>query len=62
LKTILNARRILIMAYGEHKTSAVKAMIDGPRASDCPGSLLQGHANVHVFLDERAAAGLRRKQ
>ncbi|HWN94324.1 MAG TPA: 6-phosphogluconolactonase [Methylomirabilota bacterium] len=61
LKTILSAQRILIMAYGMHKTAAVKAMLEGPRTIDCPGSLLQGHGNVNVFLDERAAAGLTRK-
>jgi glucosamine-6-phosphate deaminase len=62
LKTILAARRVLIMAYGEHKTAAVKAMLEGPRTIDCPGSLLQGHANVSVFLDDRAAAGLGHKR
>ena len=61
LKTILSARRILIMAYGPHKTAAVKAMLEGPRTSSCPASLLRGHDNVHVFLDESAAAGLSRQ-
>jgi glucosamine-6-phosphate deaminase len=60
LKTILAARHVLILAYGSHKTAAVKAMIEGPRGADCPASFLQGHADVRVFLDEPAAAGLRR--
>jgi glucosamine-6-phosphate deaminase len=58
LQTILSARRLLIMAYGEHKRAAVKAMLDGPRTESCPASLLQGHPRVHVFLDI-AAAGSR---
>ena len=58
LKTILAARHVLIMAYGSHKTAAVKAMIEGPRGSQCPASLLQGHADTRVFLDEAAAANL----
>ena len=59
MKTILSARRVMIMAYGSHKTFAAKAMIEGPRDPRCPASLLQGHANVEVFLDETAASGLK---
>jgi glucosamine-6-phosphate deaminase len=62
MKTILAARRILIMAYGVHKIAAVKAMLDGPRSTECPASLLQGHPDVNVFLDELAAVGLARKR
>ena len=58
LKTILKARHVLIMAYGAHKTAAVQAMMEGPRGSQCPASLLQGHPDVRVFLDEAAAAKL----
>lgn len=60
LKTILAARRILIMAYGAHKVNAVAAMVQGPRTPSCPASFLQGHSNVEVFLDETAATKLRR--
>ena len=61
LKTILSARRVLIQAYGAHKTAAVKAMVDGPRSPACPASFLQGHPEVRVFLDADAAKGLNRK-
>ena len=56
MKTILSARRVLIMAYGKHKTAAVNDMMNGPRGAQCPASLLQGHEGVNVFLDEAAAA------
>jgi glucosamine-6-phosphate deaminase len=59
LQTILAARHILIMAYGAHKTAAVKAMVEGPRSTRCPASFLQGHPEVRVFLDELAATALR---
>jgi 6-phosphogluconolactonase/glucosamine-6-phosphate isomerase/deaminase len=62
MKTILAARRVLIMAYGAHKTEAVKAMVEGPRTEKCPASLLQGHTAVKVFLDEAAAAALERNK
>ena len=58
LKTILSARRILIMAYGSRKAPAVKTMIEGARTDQCPASFLQGHPNVRAFLDRAAAAAL----
>jgi len=58
LKTILAARHVLIMAYGSHKMAPVKAMVEGPRGPQCPASLLQGHPDTRVFLDDAAAANL----
>lgn len=58
MKTILGARRILIMAYGAHKAAAVRAMVRGPRGPHCPASWLQGHPATQVFLDAAAAARL----
>lgn len=58
LKTILGTRHILIMAYGSNKVAAVKAMKEGPRTAQCPASFLQGHPDVHVFLDQAAASAL----
>ena len=58
MTTILSAKRILIMAFGSHKTTAVRAMLEGPRTTACPASLLQGHPEVHVFIDLDAASGL----
>jgi len=62
LKTILAARRVLIQAYGSHKTTAVKAMIEGKIGPHCPASFLQQHPNVQVFLDDPAAATLNRRE
>jgi glucosamine-6-phosphate deaminase len=58
LKTVLAARRIMLLAYGGHKADAVAAMVHGPETSNCPASFLQEHSNTHVFLDDAAAAGL----
>jgi glucosamine-6-phosphate deaminase len=55
LKTILAAKKVLIMAYGPHKSNAVHAMVKGPRGPHCPASFLQGLREVHVFVDESAA-------
>jgi glucosamine-6-phosphate deaminase len=61
LRTILAARHVIVLAYGAHKTAAVAAMVEGERGAQCPASFLQGHPDVHLFLDEAAAAALRRK-
>lgn len=58
LQTILDAGRILLMAYGSHKKLPVTRMIDGPVSPACPASYLQRHARAYLFLDEVAAAGL----
>jgi len=55
MPTVLGARRILIMAYGPHKTAAVAGMLRGPVSPACPASYLQTHPEVSVFLDTVAA-------
>lgn len=55
LKTILAARRTLILAFGPHKRSAVHAMCHGPVGTHCPASFLRHHPETHAFLDADAA-------
>jgi glucosamine-6-phosphate deaminase len=62
LKTILASRHVIVLAYGPHKTAAVAAMVEGTRGAQCPASFLQGHPNTDFFLDETAAAALRKKE
>ena len=57
MKTVLAARRILLLAFGPHKSTAVSAMTGGPITPICPASSLRTHADVSVFLDTAAAAG-----
>jgi glucosamine-6-phosphate deaminase len=56
--TILDARRILLLAFGPAKTRAVEQMVEGPLSAMCPGSALQLHPRATVVLDEYSAAGL----
>lgn len=62
LRTILGARRILLMAYGPHKRASVARMLEGSMGPDCPASFLQRHPQAYVFLDEFAAAGLSQRR
>lgn len=60
LGTILEAREIVVLAFGAEKANAVAAAIEGPVSEECPASLLQEHAKVRWFLDESAAGSLNR--
>ena len=58
--TMLTAKRIILMAWGEDKAAAVKAIAEGPCTTDCPASLLQEHDHVSFYVDEAAATLLTR--
>lgn len=59
--TILDARKIVLIATGEAKSFAVRDMIEGPLSNQCPASALQNHPNVVIVID-KAAAHLLEKQ
>jgi len=58
IASIMDARRILLLATGENKAEVVREMVEGPISAMCPASILQMHEHVSVLLDESAAAGL----
>lgn len=58
IATILEARRILLLAFGPAKVHAVTQVVEGPQAAICPASLLQSHPQATIVLDEGSAAGL----
>ena len=58
--TMLSAKKIVLMAWGEDKAPAVKAIAEGPSTMDCPASLLQNHDHVSFYVDETAASLLTR--
>jgi glucosamine-6-phosphate deaminase len=56
--TILEARRIALVANGKKKAAAVAAAIEGPVTSLCTASALQMHPDTSFFLDNDAASDL----
>lgn len=58
LGTILRARHLILLAFGEAKAEAVAAALEGPVSASTPGSVVQLHPRVTVILDEAAAAEL----
>jgi len=61
IATIMDARRILLLATGAHKADAVARMTEGPVTAMCPASILQMQERVTVLLDEAAASGLQNR-
>ncbi|MDE1465119.1 glucosamine-6-phosphate deaminase [Spartinivicinus poritis] len=58
IKTIMQARQVLLLATGTNKAQAVKAMIEGPVCAMCPASCLQLHQYATIVLDQQAASEL----
>ena len=58
--TILEARRIFMLAFGEHKAPIVREAIEGPITPTVAASFLQKHPNAAIYLDSAAAAHLTR--
>lgn len=58
--TILKAKRIVLLAWGERKAAIIKQAVEGPVTEFVPASYLQGHNNTEFVLDESCAAELTR--
>ncbi|MDR0589312.1 MAG: glucosamine-6-phosphate deaminase [Spirochaetaceae bacterium] len=58
IRTIMHARRIILVAKGAHKADMVERMIRGPVTEDIPASVLQLHPNCEFLLDAEAAQKL----
>lgn len=55
LDTIMTAKRIMLMAWGESKAKAVKEIVEGERNINCPATLLQHHPNASIYLEKTSA-------
>jgi len=62
VKTILNAKQIYIMAWGQHKADIVQEAVEGSPSSDVPATFLQDHDKVRFYVDKAAADKLTRVQ
>ena len=55
ISNILAAEQIILVATGSIKAPAIGAMINGPKTTNCPASLLRDHQDISLFLDKKAA-------
>jgi len=56
--TILEAREICLLAFGEHKAPIVRRILEGEASAQMAASSLRQRPNVSFYLDEAAAADL----
>jgi glucosamine-6-phosphate deaminase len=60
ISTILKARRIILMAWGQLKAPVIQKAVEGNVTEQVPASLLQQHNDSTFILDEVAASELTR--
>lgn len=60
INTVLNAERIILMAWGQNKADVIKNTIEGEVSSSVPATYLQSHNNSTFVLDTGAASELTR--
>ena len=58
--SIMKARRIILLAWGEGKAKILKEMVEGSISDEVPASFLQQHSRVQVVVDQWAALELTR--
>lgn len=56
--TIMDARKVILMAYGEHKAPIVSKALEGPVSENVTASFLQGHQDATFVLDQAASKSL----
>ncbi|MDY7396383.1 PIG-L family deacetylase, partial [Aureibaculum sp. 2210JD6-5] len=60
VKKIMEAKRVILLAWGERKSNIIKASTEGEVTSNVPASYLQEHNNATFVLDQAAASKLTR--
>ena len=60
--TIMDARQVLMLAFGEGKAKAIADAVEGPIMAMNPASILQMHPVAKCLIDEAAAAKLTRRE
>lgn len=60
IKTILSAKRIVLLAWGINKSEIIQKAVEGALTPNIPTTYLQKHDNTTLVLDHQAASGLTR--
>ena len=58
ISTMLSAKKIHLIAWGEDKAAVVKQIVEDEMNPACPASYLQKHDNISFYVDENAASQL----
>lgn len=60
IATIMKAKEICLIAWGEDKTKSIVDVVEGPISDATPASCLQNHRNTTIHIDLNAAYELTR--
>ena len=60
ISTMMSAKKIHLIAWGEDKAQVVKQIVEDPMDPACPASFLQKHNNISFYVDDNAAGLLTR--
>ncbi len=60
IKKIMEAKQVILMAWGEGKANVIKASVEGTVTNQVPASFLQEHNNAVFVLDKEASSKLTR--
>ena len=60
VQTILNAKKIILLAWGEGKRTVIKKSVEEPPSETIPASYLQYHPNTKFILDKGSSSNLNR--
>ena len=60
--TVLSAKRIILLGWGQHKAQIIKETIEGAISSQVPATYLQYHKNTTFILDTEAGSELTRNK
>jgi len=59
IKSILEAKKIILLAWGPNKADAIDKLVNGPVTTDVPASALQNHQDVTLIVDEQAGSKIK---
>ncbi|HZK80198.1 MAG TPA: glucosamine-6-phosphate deaminase, partial [Humisphaera sp.] len=60
VETILSAKTVLLLAFGEHKANPIRRAVEGEISATVAASYLQQHPSARIVLDTAAASELTR--
>ncbi len=62
IASIMKAKQVYLMAWGQHKAPIIKKAVEGPISETLPATFLQKHPNIKIILDTEAASNLTRTE
>ena len=62
IATVLSAKRIILLGWGQHKAQIIKETIEGAVSSFVPATYLQNHKNTTFIIDKEAGTELTRNK